>query len=366
MLRKVPARIRSAMSAATRTIEAESRPGGSRRHLQEWAKKALLFLSLLLCWEPALAQQRSDVPGIFSGTDNLGAQRSRHTATLLPNGRILVAGGLSGTVALASAELLDPTTETWVATVGLIAARYHHTATLLPNGKVLVAGGHASSPLASAELYDPVIGTWTATGNLTNARELHTATLLTNGKVLVTGGNQNGKPVASAELYDPATGTWTVTGNLGTARALHTATLLPNGKVLVAGGFDATLGASGYLTSAELYDPTTGMWSATHGLTTARFGHTATLLRNGEVLVTGGLGSGGDLASAELYGSFLGTWTATGSLLTARQQHTATLLFNGEVLVVGGTGTGKPTRERGTLRSCAQDLGSHRQPDQCT
>jgi hypothetical protein len=146
--------------------------------------------------------------------------------------------------------LYDPATGAWSATASLATARYGHTATLLPNGKVLVASGWSgsTSDTASAELYDPETG-WTATGSLATARGLHTATLLPNGKVLVAGGGF-GTAFASAELYDPGTGTWTATGSLATARESHTATLLPNGKVLVVGG----AGGSGYLASAELYD----------------------------------------------------------------------------------------------------------------
>ena len=152
-------------------------------------------------------------------------------------------------------------------TGNLVTARFFHTATLLPNGKVLVAGGlHDGSTLASAELYDPASGTWTATGSLATARDHHTATLLPNGKVLVAGGFDGSVALASAELYDPASGTWTATGSLATARYGHTATLLPNGKVLVAGG----LTDSGSLASAELYDPASGTWTATGSLATAR------------------------------------------------------------------------------------------------
>src|SRR5213078_2182015 len=138
------------------------------------------------------------------------------------------------------------------ATGSLGAGRYRHTATLLPSGKVLVAGGSNGSDLSSAELYDPASGTWTATGSLGTARDAHTATLLPNGKVLVAGGS-TGSGLSSAELYDPASGTWTTTGSLGTARDAHTATLLPNGKVLVAGGNNGPA-----LSSAELYDPGLG------------------------------------------------------------------------------------------------------------
>src|SRR5205823_13601604 len=127
-------------------------------------------------------------------------------------------------------------------TGSLATARYFHTATLLPNGKVLVAGGDGNGPSQeSAELYDPASGTWTATGSLSPGTSEHTATLLPNGKVLVAGGVNGdifefGSILANAELYDPTSGTWTATGSLGAARGEHTATLLPNGKVLVAGG----------------------------------------------------------------------------------------------------------------------------------
>src|SRR5450432_2418807 len=124
-------------------------------------------------------------------------------------------------------------------TGSLVTARVSHTATALPNGKVLVAGGAGTNfgTLASAELYDPASGTWTTTGSLASARAGQTATLLPNGKVLVAAGF-GGPSLASAELYDPASGTWTATGGLAIARYNHTATLLPNGKVLVAGGWD--------------------------------------------------------------------------------------------------------------------------------
>ena len=275
--------------------------------------------------------------GNWSATGSLNPARDGHTATLLPNGKVLAAGGEDHYGSLASAELYNPATGSWSATGSLNVARRFHTATLLPNGKMLVVGGLGNGSyfevLQSAELYNPASGTWTFTGSLNIARVGHTATLLPNGMVLVAGGEDFSSSFASAELYNPATGSWIATDSLNTARAAHTATLLPNGMVLVAAGYDDTSEA---FASAELYDPASGTWTFTGSLNTGRDQHTATLLPDGKVLVAGGFGNSGSLASAELYDPAIGSWSATGSLNTARYIHTATLLQNGNVLVAGG------------------------------
>src|SRR6266496_1113539 len=271
-------------------------------------------------------------------TGSLGTARSHHTATLLSSGKVLVAGGVNSGGYLNSAELYDPATGLWTATGPLrTGARAGHTATLLPSGKVLVAGGqNADRYLNSAELYDPAgnggVGAWTATRRLDTARVSHTATLLATGKVLVAGGYNSGY-LSSAELYDPATGSWSyTTRSLNTARTSHTATLLPSGKVLVAGGLG---NVAVIVNSAELYDPATCMWTLTRILHVARYGHTATLLPSGKVLVAGGTGPG-DSNKGELYDPARGFWTLTGRAGTARSSHTATLLPSGKVLVAGG------------------------------
>jgi Galactose oxidase, central domain/Kelch motif len=298
------------------------------------------LFTFLLLGTVLLGQPCANASGVFTNTGSLGTERARHTATLLPNDKVLVAGGINDDNGyLASGELYDPASGNWTVTGSLLTARDLHTATLLPNGKVLVAGGsNDTSPrLASAELYDPASGAWTATGSLLTARHSHTATLLPNGKVLVAGGITNaGASLASAELYDPASGTWTATDSLTTAREGHTATLLSNGKVLVTGGFNLT---DFYLASAELYDPASGTWSATGSLATAHIKHTATLLPNGKVLVAGGSNGTSTLGSAELYDPANGIWTATGNLLSARHSYAAALLPNGTVLAAGGFGT---------------------------
>src|SRR5262249_4843456 len=159
---------------------------------------------------------------------------------------------------------------------------------------------------------------------MTMARAGHIAVLLPNGKVLVAGGcNNNNGCLSSAELYDPGKGVWRATGGMSTARNAFAATLLPNGPVLVVGGSDQFGNA---LSGAELYNPSTGVWAATGSMTSPRVFniccYTPTLLPNGQVLVEGGVDQFGNiLSSAELYTPSTGTWTTTGSMSTAREQH---------------------------------------------
>jgi hypothetical protein len=272
------------------------------------------------------------------GHGEIGVARARAKAIRLPSGRVLVVGGSSdrdGAVPTASAEIFDPETGNWYLTGSLAAARHSFTATLLQDGKVLVAGGYgATGILASTELYDPAAGAWSPAGNLGVKRMLSTASLLPDGSVLVAGG-WSPSNLGSAELYHPGTGTWVQTGSLATGRREHAATLLSSGKVLVTGGYGPDEGLE---TRPEIYDPVTGTWEVTGPLYRERCRHTATLLPQGEILVAGGEGqSGWPMALAELFHPETGTWTLTASLGVARQSHTATLLPNGQVLVVGGT-----------------------------
>jgi N-acetylneuraminic acid mutarotase len=288
--------------------------------------------------------------GTWTPTGSLSEARTEHTATLLQNGKVLLAGGENGQGLLSSAELYDPATGTWTYTGSMNAMRFRHTATLLPNGKVLVVGGivirsdGSSDVTASAKLYDPSTGAWTPTGSMNAARNGHSATLLQDGKVLVAGGNNHDgwegwNDLSSAEIYDPATGTWTPTGSMNAARSSHTATLLQNGKVLVAGGvvmFSNGGWSAGY--SAEIYDPATGTWTPTGSMSGARSGHSATLLQDGKVLVAGECPMWScDTFTAELYDSSTGTWSLTGSLSTVLEAPSATLLQDGKVLVEGGS-----------------------------
>jgi Galactose oxidase, central domain len=313
----------------------------------------------------------AQAPGTFIPTGNMTVPRIGHTATLLLNGKVLITGGSNARPAsaelydpvkiaggavpggsLATGELYDPSTGTFAMTGSMVTAQYAHTATLLNNGKVLVASGisgwansYYCPILAKPELYDPAIATFTATGDYADKNvdpnfgtcalvANASATLPPDGKVLIAA-----EP--TAELYDPATGEFSLTDEM-TTRPLgskpwyiegRTATLPTNGKVLLIGGENEDLGI---LANAELYDPSTGKFTAIGNMPRPRWEHTATLLRDGTVLVTGSQLNPGATASSELYDPATDTFAATGDMTSPRFLHTATLLMDGRVLLAGG------------------------------
>jgi hypothetical protein len=272
----------------------------------------------------------------FVSAGNLNVPRGYHTATLLQDGRVLVAGG-TNVDKLASVEIYDPKNDSWVLAKPMSTPRSQHEAVLLNDGRVLVVGGDSQNNETSSEIYDPTAGQWSLTGSLVEKRTgAFTLTFLTNGKVLATGGSGAGGELATAEIYDPTTGQWSLTGSMRDERYGHTATLLPDGRVLVTGG-ERNMGES--LTSTEIYNPQTGLWNTGDSLIAARHYHEAVLLDEDHVLVMGGssfYGVSNALESAEIYTISSDTWVRTGMMFYGRTVFSATVLPDGKVLVAGG------------------------------
>ncbi|MGV1036849.1 MAG: kelch repeat-containing protein [Candidatus Nanopelagicales bacterium] len=321
------------------------------------------------------------VTGAWTDAGRMATGRKHHAATLLADGRVLVSGGLGGAffgrnferlpsteadnparegwwqyelANLTSAELYDPASRTWQPAGSMRMAR-SRAAALLNDGRVLVCGGREKSTatdnhggsdwewisLVSAEIYDPESGTWSDTGSLHTGIDSPHMILLADGRVLVVDGG-----LTSAEVYEPESGTWSSTGSMCSKRGRYTMTSLGDGRVLVAGGVPRPRvpppAGSEEPASAEIYDPESGTWSVTPAMTGSRSDHTATLLTDGSVLMTGGLdfSAPGKVIpihdSSELYDPGTGTWTAVAPMKEQRYGHTATRLTDGRVLVVGG------------------------------
>ena len=322
---------------------------------------------------PTPSPQPTPVPGgsfaPLGSTPTMNQARKDATATPLPNGQVLIAGGQDSSGSLSSVELYDPATNSFASaasTPTMNTARSNATATLLPNGKVLIAGGFGTSfgpgggtsgSLSSVELYDPATNSFASAASLptmNTPRDGAAAALLPNGKVLIAGGGNLESPLDSGELYDPVTNSFASAASLPTMsdlRSAPTATLLPDGNVLIAGGLEGfTLNIPMISNSVDLYDPTTNSFAAAISnprMTAFRSEATATLLPNGKVLIAGGIGPGSSgpltvtLNSVDLYDPASNSFAPAAStpmMNQARTGATATLLNDGLVLIAGGAG----------------------------
>jgi len=377
---------------------------------------------------------KTDPAAVENGTETIAVQdlshgrwiaaadishpRHRHTATLLKDGRVLVAGGADdkwGESTLATCEIYDPATGQWSQAASMSTPRNSHTATLLKDGRVLVAGGYGGAGYATStcEIYDPVSDRWTTIAPMLTQRFRHQMILLNDDSVLVVGGRRGNidrndvqdvwSPLASCEIYSISADKWTAAGAMNQIRVEFGIGLLPDGRVLVAGGIDKldVVGQAGHpsitTASCEIYDPVTNKWSYTDAFQSARnfvrligldnneilsvgggfatdalrsceiftgemdlwrstgdlneprFVAEAVRLPNGDIMTVGGWNKvwSSQTASAELYDVSTGRWAALPSMATERGWHTATLLNTGEILVVGGT-----SQANEALKSC--------------
>jgi hypothetical protein len=303
------------------------------------------FLIIGLALAPA-APALGQAHGTFAHTGSMNTARGQHGATLLQSGEVLVSGGVNSAGILTSAELYHPSSRKWTFTGSMHTSRVSHTSTLLQNGQVLVSGGASgnddSTAQTSAELFDLSTGAWSVTGTMHDSRASHTATLLNNGKVLVAGG-ESAVPggittLSSAELYDSSTGTWTRTGSMSTSRVFHTATLLGDGEVLVAGGNENgdgfTLGpALSSTTQLPASGPLPAVCTRPAVITRPRCCQTARCWLSAAVAVI--MTAVASLPAPNCTTPLLARWTRTGGTFR-NSASAATLLGTGKVLLAGG------------------------------
>src|SRR5271168_1477226 len=307
--------------------------------------RLLLVASLTITFAlAAIASRDAGSPSLRVGalgpTASMLEPRSGQSATLLPDGRVLIAGGMRRNQDFyKSAELYDPASGKFQPTGEMSQRRVGHIAVLLGSGKVLVAGGWVGNGgTDSAELYDPVTGKFTLAAKMTVRRGRPSATTLSDGDVLIAGGEErDNESLASAEIFHFKTLSFQATGSMHHARVSHTSTLLNDGRDLVVGGY-----AGGATSSAELYDPKTGAFTETGGLGTARCKHTAGLLPDGRALIAGGSDSrgwNGNLSSAEIYDPHTRKFTTIASRNDSRFKlpDEAVQLPSGKLLIAGGS-----------------------------
>src|SRR6185437_11605254 len=299
-------------------------------------------LGLLLTFAAAAsAQSTAAQHNSFAVGPNMNVARYDAATTKLPSGNLLLAGGGGSSSFLDTLEIYRFRTNDFVpgsALPSMTSLRANETATLLPNGKVLIAGGAVdiATWTATTDIFNPVSRTITAGPDLNDAREGATAKLLKNGRVIIAGGRDGLGTLNSVDIYHPVGNKITAGPPMNVARYDCAAVVLPNGNLMLFGGFGA-ITQSQPLKSTEIYNPTTNKWAVSPpDMLHARGGARATLLDNGTVLITGGTNAIGVLATTEIYHPATRTFTAGPDMNSPRKFHTQVRLPSGRVLIAGG------------------------------
>ena len=305
----------------------------------------LWLLSLVVALTSSLVQPAyASGAGAWTDTGPLNIARSGYVMNLLPDGRVLIAGGMGGG---SSTETYDPSTRSWTRAVDMTTARSRSASVALADGRILVVGGRNQGlSLSSAEIFDPASQTWSVTGSMATARDWLAVTRLADGRVLAAGGldlnSTRANPVLmSSEIYDPATGLWSVSGDMSTKRWGFTITTLSNGKVLAAGGANAGTECE-FSPTYDLFDPATGLWTNAGVMKVHRGFYRSITAADGRVLFLGGeIAAPGKqcattTASVEAFDPATNSFTTLGSLVLDRSGQAVALLPGGQVLVAGG------------------------------
>ncbi len=294
----------------------------------------ILFLTQILAVKITFSQQY----GHWEIIDSMNVKRWTFSTSILSNSKILAAGG-DELPPYSSAEVYNSQTNFWVNTVDMLEGRLLHDLITLKSGEVIAIGGFK---VRSCEIFNPDSNSWRYTDSLKILKEYgNTTTLLSDGRVLVVGGQYFNQSTLqyiyfkTCEIFDPITEVWSFTDSLSDGRSGHTATLLNDGKVLITGG----RGIDNHLNSCEIYDPITNLWSSASNMLHKRLRHSAVLLSDGRVLISGGVTPDSTLGTrnCEIYDLAANTWSEAGEITVPRESHKTLLLLDSTILITGGS-----------------------------
>lgn len=301
--------------------------------------KRLFILTLMLagCEHPTTesdfsVQDTMQEFTAYQSATTLSVERAGHTATLLPSGKILIAGGINASGPLGSLEVYDPVADSIVTLNTVIVPRFNHSATLLESGDVLLVGGITTGSVStnSVQVVNPVTDQIYSL-SMSVARTSHTATKLKDGRVMIAGGENAGGPISSTEIFSG--GAISSGPAMGYTRASHSANVLPDGDVLFTMGIGTGMG------NAEIYDYQSGAFGSAIGVWTARLLHKAAETHGG-ILINGGFDGTNTIFKPEFFNYHTRTFVQLPNSLPVRDAHRSVTLSDGRVFMLGGAKVG--------------------------